>query len=246
LGEAFARALAARGINVLLVARREPELNTLAAELRTQRTIETRVCPVDLGTPTGPQAVLAAAQGLEVGLLVYNAAFSPIGPFLDRPLGDHQRALQVNCLGPLALAHGLGSAMAQRGRGGILLMSSLTAFQGSPYVSSYGATKAFNLALAEGLWFELSGQGVDVAAVCAGAVRTPGYLRSSSQAVPGLLEPSAVAERALRALGRGPFTIPGAFNRFASLFMRRLLPRRATVSIMGQQTRRLVPRASGV
>jgi short-subunit dehydrogenase len=215
----------------------------LASELQTRSGVDARVCAVDLGTAGGAEAVRTAAEGLEVGLLVHNAAYSPIGPFLARPLEDHQRALQVNCAAPLMLAHHFGTRMAERNRGGILLMSSLTAFQGSPFVSSYGATKAFNLALAEGLWFELASQGVDVSAVCAGAVRTPGYLRSSPKPVPGLLEPLVVAERALNALGRGPFTIPGAFNRFASLVMRRLLPRRTTVSIMGQQTRRLVPNA---
>jgi short-subunit dehydrogenase len=133
--------------------------------------------------------------------------------------------------------------MAARGRGGIVLMSSVTAFQGSPYVATYGATKAFLLTLAEGLWFELAPRGVDVLAVCAGATRTPRYLKSAQGRAPGEVEPDVVAREALAALGKRPLVIPGRFNRFASQLLRRLLPRRATVRIMGGQTRHLAERA---
>ena len=145
----------------------------------------------------------------------------------------------MNVRAPLALAHRFGNRLAARGRGGLMLLSSLTAFQGSPFVATYGASKAFDLALAEGLWFELAPRGIDVLAVCPGATRTPGYLRRSPLGAPGELEPDQVVQEALAGLGRGPLVIPGRFNRLASLFMRRMLPRRRTISIMGAQTRRL-------
>ena len=86
---------------------------------------------------------------------MFNAAHAPRGGFLDLTLGDQLRSVDVNCRGPLTMAHVLGRRMAARGRGGFVLMSSLTAFQGSPFIATYGATKAFNLVLGEGLWFEL-------------------------------------------------------------------------------------------
>ena len=128
-----------------------------------------------------------------------------------------------------------------RGRGAVVLMSSLTAFQGSPYASIYGATKAFNLSLAEALWSELAASGVKVIASCAGATLTPGYLKRSARGgAPGELEPAQVAKETLAALGSGPLLIPGAFNRFASFLMRRLMPRRTTIGLMGSQTRKLL------
>ncbi len=106
-------------------------------------------------------------------------------------------------------------------------------------MSIYGATKAFNLTLAEGLHTEFKPRGVDVLACCAGATRTPGFLRSAPDGAPGQLEPEQVVEEALGKLGRSAFMIPGAFNRFASLMMRRLMPRKTTVQILADQAKRL-------
>jgi short-subunit dehydrogenase len=158
-----------------------------------------------------------------------------VGQGLDRSLG----ALAVNCRGPLELLHLLLPGMIERRRGAVVLMSSLTAFQGTPYTAVYGATKAFNLALAEALWAELRGSGVEVLACCAGATRTPGYLKAMPHGAPGELEPEEVVEATLDRIGRGPLLIPGAFNKLASFFMRRVLPRRAAVMLMAAQTKRL-------
>jgi short-subunit dehydrogenase len=121
-------------------------------------------------------------------------------------------------------------------------MTSLAGNQGSPYISAYAASKAFNRVLAEGLWYELKGAGVDVLACCAGAVRTPGYSGAAAgEDAPGTLGPSQVVEQALRALGRKPVVIPGRLNRVANAFMTRLLPRRRAIAIMAANTEGLVP-----
>ena len=99
---------------------------------------------------------------------MFNAAHAPRGEFLDLTLADQLRSVDVNCRGPLTMAHVLGKRMAARRRGGLVLMSSLTAFQGSPFIAAYGATKAFNLVLGEGLWFELRAR---CARRCRGATR---------------------------------------------------------------------------
>jgi uncharacterized protein len=237
IGAAFSRALAERGLNLVLVARRPEPLAALEREIAGLAPVQVRCLPLDLGSADAAERLEAALADLDVGLVVYNAARAPSGPFLEIPLADQLAAIDVNVRGPLATAHRFGRRLAARGRGGIVLLSSLTAFQGSPFVATYGATKSFLLSLAEGLWFELAPHGVDVLAVCAGATRTPSYLRRARRKAPGELEADQVAREALATLGRGPLTIPGRFNRFASQVMRRLLPRRTTIRLMGAQTR---------
>jgi hypothetical protein len=238
LGAAFARAIAARGVNLVLLARREGALAEVAASLRAQ--VEVKTAALDLGAPDLAERLQSLTAELDVGLCVYNAAASHIGPFLERSLADKQAIVDVNCRGPLIAAHVFGQRFVARGRGGIVLMSSLTAFWGSPLIATYGATKAFNLSLGEALWYELGPQGVDVLACCAGATRTPGFLRSlGGRRGPPSMAPDAVAEEALAALGGPPSMVPGVANKLASQLLRRLLPRRSAVSIMGAETAKL-------
>lgn len=234
MGAQFAKQLSARGLKVVLIARREQVLTELAATLPG----ESRCLALDLGAPDAAARIAAFTAELDVGLAVYNAALSPIGPFLEQSLEENLRAIDVNVKTPTALAHHFAPRLVKRGRGGLVLLSSLTAFQGSPFVSTYGATKSFNLSLAEGLWAELRGQGVDVLSVCAGATATPNLLKATRKAPPGMQQPEEVVREALDALGKGPMLIPGRFNRFAS-FLLRFLPRRATIQIMANQTRKL-------
>jgi short-subunit dehydrogenase len=237
LGAAFARQLAAEKINLVLVARTRDTLDALAAELR--GAVETRVVCADLADPQLDDKLAEATRDLEIGLVIYNAAHSRIGPFLDQPIAEQLRTIDVNCRGPLLLAHRYGQAMRARGRGGIVLMTSLAALQGSPMIATYAASKAFNLVLAESLWDELRAAGVDVLACRAGATRTPGYEASKPLASTPLMEPDAVARAALAALGRAPSVVPGAFNRFASFVMTRVMPRSTAIRTMGRATRRI-------
>jgi short-subunit dehydrogenase len=228
IGAAFATALAAKGLDLVLVARRPAPLAELAARL------PVRTVTVSADLADGVEPVLAATADLEVGLVVCNAAYSPIGAFVDADPAHTQRALRLNCVAPLALAHGYLPAMAARGRGGFVIMSSLAGQQGSPGLAVYAATKAFGAVLAEGLWDELRGHGVDVLAVVAGAVATPGLRRSTSRRAPGTVTPDAVAAAALAALGRRPRTVPGALMKVSAAAMSRLLPRRTGIRVMGK------------
>ena len=227
----------------MLLARRRSLLDQLAEELREQHRVEARTVTVDLGEPGAPADTLGSVADLEIGLLVYNAAFAPIGGFLDRPVSDSLRAVAVNAAAPIALVHGLATAMVGRGRGGIILMSSIAGLQGAPFISAYGATKAFTAALGEGLWYELRPLGIDVLTVLAGAVRTPGLDAAAAKPPPGSLEAAAVVSAALDRLERGPTVVPGALNLVSSHLLRRLLPRRTAVALMGAQTRRLISNA---
>ncbi len=200
--------------------------------------MQARALALDLSDPASVSRLLSNVSNLETGILIWNAALSLIGPFLEQPLAGHLRELEVNCRSPLTLVHGLGQAMAARRRGGIILMSSLSGMQGTALVAHYAATKAWNRVLAEGLWWELGKQGVDVLACVAGATDTPGYRASEPASrkaakVP-VMSAEAVVGEALGALGRQPSLIPGRKNRWAAAFLARLLPRRAAVRLMGR------------
>ncbi|MEZ4453760.1 MAG: SDR family NAD(P)-dependent oxidoreductase [Nannocystaceae bacterium] len=231
LGAAFAGELARRGLNLLLVARRAEVLEEVAAPLRSR--VEVRCAALDLADAALAERLASLTADLDLGLCVYNAAYSRIGPFVDQSLADKERILAVNCRGPLIAAHVFGPRMIARGRGGLLLMSSLTAFWGAPWIATYGATKAFNLMLGEALWGELGARGVDVLSCCAGATRTPGFLRASAGgSAPRSMPAESVAAAALDRLGGGPSMIPGIPNRLAALALR-ILPRRRAVTILG-------------
>jgi short-subunit dehydrogenase len=130
--------------------------------------------------------------------------------------------------------------MAARGRGGVILMSSLAGSQGTAYVATYAATKAFNLVLGEGLWDELREHGVDVLACRAGATRTPAFEGSKPKPGPApIMDARPVAIEALDALGKRPSMVPGVMNAAAAFFMQRIMPRKAAVATMGSATRKM-------
>lgn len=243
LGAQYAEQLAALGVNVALVARRPAELETLAATLRERYGVEARTLPLDLALPDAAATLDQQTADLDVGLLICNAARSVIGPFLDSPLDDHLGELAVNIQTPMALAWRFGRRFTARGRGGIILMASMSASLGSALLSNYGATKAYTLVLAEGLWEELRERGVDVLATMPAAIATPSYAASGATrqnaAAATTLPPDVVARAALAALGRGPSVTPGAATKLASFFMRRLMPRTSAIRMMGRVMRQM-------
>jgi short-subunit dehydrogenase len=231
IGAAFARALADRGLDLLLIARRPETLAATAEAIRREHGVRVETLALDLGAPDLEARLRAGVGEREVGLMVYNAARSQIGGFFELSLADKLAILDVNCRGPLVLCDLFGREMVARGRGGIVLMGSLAGLQGSPGIVSYAASKAFDLILAEGLWGELGERGVDVLACVAGATRTPGFEANASGAKGPVMEPEAVVAEALAALGRQPRLIPGLANKLASLAMA-MLPRRQRIEIM--------------
>ncbi|HLO28697.1 MAG TPA: SDR family NAD(P)-dependent oxidoreductase [Anaerolineales bacterium] len=243
IGAAYAEGLAARGLNLVLIARRSELLHSLASRLSQQHNIETKTMVLDLSAHDAAEQVFRDTKDLEIGLLVYNAAFSAIGPFLESSFEDHLKEIHTNALTPLKLIHLLAQPMLARECGGILLMSSLSAFQGSAYISTYAATKAFNIVLAEGLWEEWRERGVDVLVCISGAVKTPNYVASDPEPTGGFgdltMSPDQVVREALDALGKMPYVIPGRMNRFSSFVLRHLLPRKVAVKFMGRILRRM-------
>ena len=239
IGAAFAARLASLGLHLVLVARRSDVLEELADRIRTEQGVQVRCLARDLADPGTVDAAAEALAGRELGVIVYNAASVPLGPFLDVGFEEIERAVAVNVRGPLALVHGLAPAMCRRGRGAVVLMASLAGLQGAPGIVTYAASKAFNIILGEGLWAELREQGIDVSVCCSGAVRTRGYSRFTDRDAPGMLSAEEVADQTLDALGKGPRFVPGLTNRILAQFMGRLLSRKAAIGLIARNAQRL-------
>ncbi len=171
LGAAFATELAKRGVHLVLVARRADALRAVGDRLRQDHGIEVRILVLDLVSPSLAEALSNATADLELGVIVYNAAFVPVANFLELEDDALDQLMRVNVQGPLTFLRALLPPMRERGRGAVVLMSSLAGMQGAPRLAAYVASKAFNTVLAEGLWYELREQGIDVLVHARGDVR---------------------------------------------------------------------------
>ena len=230
IGRELALRLADTGLDVLLVARRRDRLELLAAEITDRFGVTARALPADLETAAGVKRVALQTKELDVGLLVACAGFGTSGSFLETSL-DHELAmLDVNCRAVLALSHTFGKRFAARGRGGLVLMSSIVAFQGVPRAANYAATKAYIQTLAEGLRLELAPRGVEVLASAPGPVAS-GFAERANMRMGQALVPAQVGETTLRALGRRTTTRPGWLSKLLGYSLA-VLPRGGRSRIM--------------
>jgi short-subunit dehydrogenase len=213
-GIAFGHEMAARGINVILVARREAVLAAAAGEIRAAHGVEVRTLTADLSRSDAIATIAEAAADLEVGLFVYNAgADDAPGTFLGKDLQEHLAMVRRNCASVLEAAHRFGAPMVRRGRGGLIVVTSGAAWAGGAGMAAYGATKAFDLILAEALWAEWQPSGVDVLALVLGKTDTPALRRlldASGQPHDDLARPGDVARTALDHIADGPTWIYGS------------------------------------
>ncbi len=228
VGLAFAHALAERQVNVVLVSRRQSVLDEAAAELQAKWGIATRALAVDLAEADAARTVAERTADLEVGLFIYCAGADPnFGPFLEAPLAAAESMVVRNCLVPTQLCHHLAQPMVERGRGGIILVSSGAALVGARRMVAYGASKAFDLVLGEALWAELHDRGVDVLSLVLGVTDTPalrrllaekGNLSSADDgtAIPGAATPEEVVAEAFDNLAAGPTWFVGEVLREGS------------------------------
>ena len=230
IGEACARHLAARSVDLILVARRRERLEALAQDLSGAHAIDVTVIDADLGRPEDVAQVIARTRHHDIGLLVAAAGFGSSGPFLDQPVDAELDMVDVNCRAVVALAHAIGSRLVARGRGGIVLFSSIVAFQGVPRQATYAASKAFVQSLAEGLRTEFKPRGVDVLAVAPGPVAT-GFAARAGMSMGAADTSAAVAAAALDALGRTTTVRPGRLGKLLG-FALSTLPRRGRVLVM--------------
>lgn len=208
IGREFAQVLAENGFNLVLCARREERLQSLAAVLQRDYGIDCGIVAADLSQPEGMARLRRVADDYDVGLLVAAAGFGTSGRFLDGEPADELEMLSVNCAAVLEQCLHYSNKFAARGKGGIVLMSSLLAFMGTPRSANYAATKAYIQSLAEGMYEELKPLGVDVIASAPGPIAT-GFASRANLQMAQSLRPRVVATQTLAALGKRCTVRPG-------------------------------------
>lgn len=230
IGRALATQIAGRGLNVVLVARRVDALDALAAELRAAHGVEAVVHPADLSDRDAASAIHDAHSDKEIGLAALCAGFGTSGRFETIDLQDEMDMIDVNCTATLIGARHAAQAMIPRGRGGLILMSSLLAFQGAARAANYAATKAYVQTLAEGLAVELRAHGIDVLASAPGPTASGFGTRSGIDTTSGT-PPEVVARETLDALGRRGTVRPTWGNRMLAASLN-ALPRARRVALL--------------
>jgi short-subunit dehydrogenase len=233
IGLEFARALAREGMSIVLTARREDRLNEIAAALKRDHQVETRVVAADLAAIDGADKLADAVADLPIAFLVNNAGFGYAGRF-DKLATERLRAMVVvNCVAPVVLTSRILPAMVKRGRGAVIVVGSVAGRQPLPLHTVYSATKGFDLLLGEGLWGELRGTGVDALVLEPGPTQTEFQSVAGESVGPNHGEPASnVVEVAFDALGRHPSVISGWFNWVRANAVR--LAPRSTVAIIAK------------
>ena len=244
IGEAFARQLAAKNNNVILVARSQDTLDLLAGELSRKHQIKATVIPQDLTQPNAGQKLFDAVQarGLTVNTLINNAGFGDYGAFSDRPLSKMMAMVQLNISAVVELTGLFLPLMQKRGSGQIVNVSSIAGFQPIPYMSVYAATKAFVLNFSEALWAENKDLGVRILAVCPGPTESKFYQRAdfpdSATGLNGMTmaDSETVVRESLRALSKSHSTVvAGGFANQIIVNLPRFVPRDLLVGVVGKQ-----------
>ncbi len=231
IGRAFAERLAAKGLDLVLVARRESVLEALADTLKAQYRIQTHVIAADLSQSRAVEQVFAETADLPVGLLVASAGFGVTGRLTDSTLEAELAMLDVNVRAVLTMTYHYGRMFAAQQHGGIILFSSVMAFQGAPMSANYAGTKAYIQTLAEGLHVELSPLGVDVIASAPGPVNS-GFAARADMRMGVALTADIVAKETLDALGKRAVVMPGMLSK-VMIYSLTSLPRALRVRMMG-------------
>ena len=242
---AFAAQLAADGLNLVLASRRQAILEEIGHELAARHGIQYRPVELDLAQPDFLPTIVRATNDLDVGLVVSNAGDMNLGEFLDTPHEALLAELRVNVESHLSLTHHFGQSMVRRGRGGIVLVSSIAGIQGVPYIANYSAAKAYVLSLGEAVHRELSQRGVTVTVLVPGATATRMTARFGADKTPMgrlMMSPDACAAEGLAALAANrAVRISGRMNRATVA----LTPRAARIRMFGAMNRSMARAGRG-
>ncbi len=234
IGAAFAEELASGGTKLVLTARRQDRLAALAQRLASAYGVQTEIVAADLADASAPERIFAFTRerGLEIDLLINNAGFGHYGEF---PLAEKQRLLdmvQVNCTAVVHLTHLYLPEMVTRRRGDILIVASTASFQAVPYISTYAATKAFDLLFAEGLAEEVKPHGIRVCALCPGSTESEFHAVAGQEKFKRNAESAEkVARTGLKALAAGKSYVISGIGNYLGAHGERLVPRRFVTRI---------------
>ena len=241
IGVAFAKELAFGGTNLVLTARRKDRLEELARSLAANYKINTQVIAADLADSNAPEKIFAFTKekGIEIDLLINNAGFGQYGEF---PSVEKQRLLdmvQVNCHAVVHLTRLYLPEMIARRRGDVLILASTASFQAVPYISTYAATKAFDLFFAEGLAEEMKPHGIRVCALCPGSTESEFHAVADQEEFTAHNQEPAdkVARTGLRALAAGKSYVISGLGNYLGAHSQRLVPRRLVTRVAANMFR---------
>lgn len=241
IGAAFARKLAARGRNVLLVARSEDKLIALCNELGRLTSIRAQYLALDLTQPDARSQLFeeTTKRELEIEMLINNAGFGSMGDFVKLDLKRELEMIELNVAAVVELTHRFLGPMRERKRGTIINVASTAGFQPVPYMATYAATKAFVLAFSEALWDENRAHGIHVMALCPGVTETNFFEASGIDRPPmrTVQTPEEVVETALRALSRKKSLVISGWANWFVVEAERFLPRSAVTKVAGNALR---------
>jgi len=235
IGKEFALELAKQGFDLVVVARRKDLLDELSQELKNNYKTKTRVVNLDLTADGAVQDLYDQLSDLDIGLVIPAAGIDGMGQFLDKDYAALNDLIKINVNVPTQLAHIFGNKMAERKRSGIILVSSLFAYQGIPNFATYAATKSYILTLGEALTVEMRKSGIDVLTLSPGLTDTPFAhgLELNTARLPMIAQnPATVARVGLRNLGRKMSVVSGFINKVYA-WENRLLPRSWPVKLFG-------------
>ncbi|HEY6230533.1 MAG TPA: SDR family oxidoreductase [Pyrinomonadaceae bacterium] len=241
IGEVFARKLAARGRNVLLVARSEDKLITLCNELGRSNSIRAQYVALDLSQPEAAATLFdeAAQRGLTVDMLINNAGFGSMGEFAKLDLARELNMIDLNVKSLVELTHRFLQPMIERKQGTIINVASTASFQAVPFMATYAATKAFVLSFSEALWEENRSHGIKIMALCPGVTETNFFEAARGHKPPARVSqtPEEVVDTALRGLARGRSHIISGWTNFLMTQSERLAPRSLITRVAGRMMR---------
>jgi short-subunit dehydrogenase len=241
IGEVFARKLAARGRNVLLVARSEDKLITLCNELGRSNSIRAQYVALDLSKPESPARLFEEAEkrGMTVDMLINNAGFGSMGDFATLDLERELNMIDLNIKSLLDLTYRFLAPMRERRQGAIINVASTAGFQAVPFMATYAATKAFVLSFSEALWEENRPHGIKVMALCPGVTETNFFEAARGHKPPARMaqSPEDVVETALRGIAHGKSHIISGWTNRAMVEAERLAPRSLVTRMAGRMMR---------
>lgn len=241
IGAAFARKLAARGRNVLLVARSEDKLITLCNELGRLSGTRAQYCAIDLLHPDAGEQLVEETEKreLEVDMLVNNAGFGSMGDFTRLDPARELEMIDLNVKALVDLTYRFLKPMRDRRQGTIINVASTASFQAVPYMATYAATKAFVLSFSEALWDENREHGVHVMALCPGVTDTNFFSAARMERPPlrTIETPEEVVDTALRALSHRKHTVVSGWANWIAMEAERLVPRSLVIKIAGKALR---------
>ncbi len=240
IGREFAQVLAENGFNLVLCARREQSLQDLANELSASYQIQCRIVAADLSQPDASRLLLQETQDLDVGLLIPAAGFGSSGLFIHGDPAQEEQMIMLNCVSVMHQCHAFAQRLSKRGKGGIVLLSSVLAFMGTPRSANYAATKAYIQSLAEALREELRPLGIDVLASAPGPTAS-GFASRARLQMQQTMTPRTIATATLDALGKIGTVRPGWLSKLLGWSLA-TAPRWLQVKIIGTVMKGMAPK----